>query len=80
MKIPKFKLFEDNADYNPSEHAKQLQERAKMNKTRYKAAQERGDNYGIALYTLKMKLDDYDMEKMKVRTAIQKLKMQYKKI
>ena len=80
MNIPTFKLFEDNADYNPQEHAKQLQERAKMNLERYKAAQKRGDNYGIALYKLKMQLDDLDMEKMKVRTAIQKLKIQYKKI
>tara|TARA_R100001530_G_C4212015_1_gene127685 strand:+ start:113 stop:355 length:243 start_codon:yes stop_codon:yes gene_type:complete len=80
MRLPNFKLFEDNADFSPSERAKQLAERNKMNLARYKAAQERGDNYGIKYYELRLQLDKIDKEKMKVRSAILKLKQQYKKV
>lgn len=85
MRLPKFNIFEaevkeDSADYKPGEHAAQLARRRKMDTERYKAAQDRGDNYAIKLYELRLKLDDIDMEKMKVRTAIQKLKQQFKKI
>jgi predicted ATP-grasp superfamily ATP-dependent carboligase len=51
-----------------------------MNLERFKAAQERGDNYSIKLYELRLKLDDLDKKKMEIRTAIQKLKQQYEKI
>jgi|3_EtaG_2_1085321.scaffolds.fasta_scaffold228662_2 hypothetical protein len=85
MRLPKFNLFEaaikeDNKEYDPSAHAKQLKERAEMNLRRYRAAQDRGDNYGIKYYELRIKLDDLDMEKMKIRTAIQQLKQKFKKI
>jgi len=80
MRISNFKLFEDSADYSPGEHAAQLAKRHKMNMERFKAAQERGDNYSIKLYELRLKLDDYDKKKMEIRTAIQKLKQQYEKI
>jgi hypothetical protein len=80
MRLPNFKLFEDNADYSPGEHAAQLATRHKMNLERFKAAQERGDNYSIKLYELRLKLDDLDKKKMEIRTAIQKLKQQYEKI
>ncbi len=78
-KFENFGIEESNADYNPSEHAQQLARRKKQNLQRYKAAQERGDNYAIKLYELKLKLDDIDMEKMKVRAAIKKVKEQFKK-
>ena len=85
MRLPKFNLFEtqikeDNAEYNPSEHAAQLARRKKQDLQRYKAAQERNDVYAKSLYELKLKLDDIDIEKMKVRAAILKLKTQYKKV
>ena len=85
MRLPNFNIFEaeikeDSAAYNPGQHAAQLARRKKQDTERYKAAQERGDNYAIKLYELRLKLDDIDMEKMKVRAAIQKLKQQFKKI
>jgi hypothetical protein len=85
MRLPKFHIFEakvkeDSATYNPSEHAAQLARRKKQDTERYKAAQERGDNYAIKYYELRLKLDDIDVEKMKTRAAIQKLKQQFKRI
>ena len=80
MRLPNFKLFEDNSNYNPNEHAAQLKKRNDQNLQRFRAAQDRGDNYGIALYKFKLELDKLDMEKMKIRTSILKLKQQYKKV
>ena len=80
MRLPNFKLFEDNSNYNPNEHAAQLKKRNDQNLQRFRAAQDRGDNYSIALYKFKLELDKLDMEKMKVRTSILKLKQQYKKV
>jgi DNA/RNA-binding domain of Phe-tRNA-synthetase-like protein len=85
MRLPRFNIFEakikeDSATYNPSEHAAQLARRKKQDTERYKAAQERGDNYAIKYYELRLKLDDIDVEKMKTRAAIQQLKKKFKRI
>jgi len=61
-------------EFSPSEAARRLKDREKENIQRYRAAQEREDNYAIALYELKIKLDKMDLERLKVQTAIHDLK------
>ena len=73
--IPKFdKYLTEASDYefNPSEAAARLKTREKENIQRYRAAQERGDNYAIELYQLKVQMDKIDLEALKVQTAIHK--------
>lgn len=75
-----FKLFEDNAEYNAGEHRQQLKRREMQNIQRYKDAQERQDNYAIKYYEFRMKLDDLDAEKAKIRYQIQNLKKKFGKL
>lgn len=80
--IPKFKKYLNEAsdyEFNPSEAATRLKNREKENIQRYRAAQDRGDNYAIALYELKIKLDKIDLEALKVQTAIHDLKNKFGK-
>ena len=75
--IPKFENYLNEAsdyEFNPSEAAKRLKNREKENIQRYRAAQDRGDNYAIELYELKIKMDKIDLEGLKVQTAIHQLK------
>jgi len=75
--IPKFENYlNEDSDYecNPSEAARRLKDREKENIQRYRAAQDRGDNYAIELYELKIKMDKIDLEGLKVQTAIHQLK------
>ena len=75
--IPKFdKYLTEASDYefNPTDAAKRLKDREQENIQRYRAAQERGDNYAIELYQLKVKMDKIDLEGLKVQTAIHQLK------
>ena len=75
--IPKFdKYLTEASDYefNPNDAAKRLKDREQENIQRYRAAQERGDNYAIELYQLKVQMDKIDLEALKVQTAIHKLK------
>ena len=75
--IPKFdKYLTEASDYefNPTDAAKRLKAREQENIQRYRAAQERGDNYAIELYQLKVKMDKIDLEGLKVQTAIHQLK------
>jgi hypothetical protein len=78
MSITNFKDFNINEasdyEFNPSEAARRLKDREKENIQRYRAAQEREDNYAIALYQLRIKLDKMDLERLKVQTAIHDLK------
>jgi hypothetical protein len=67
-------------EYDPAAHAERLKRREKQNIERYRAAQDREDNYGITLYELKIKLDKIDLEKLKVLTAINDLKNKFDKI
>lgn len=64
----------DDYEFNPSEAAERLKRREEQNIQRYRAAQDREDNYGIALYELKIKLDKIDLERLKIQTAIHALK------
>lgn len=69
----------DEYEYDPKSHAERLDRREEQNLQRYRAAQDRGDNYAIALYELRIKLDKIDKEKLKVLTAIDKLKEKFNK-
>lgn len=66
-------------DYDPDAHAERLKRREQQNIQRYRAAQDRGDNYAIALYELKIKMDKIDLEKLKVLKAIDDLKEKFDK-
>tara|TARA_R100000008_G_C3484853_1_gene115714 strand:- start:139 stop:390 length:252 start_codon:yes stop_codon:yes gene_type:complete len=83
MSISNFKDFNINeaADYefDPSAAAKRLKDREQENIQRYRAAQDRVDNYAIALYELRIKLDKIDLERLKVQTAIHDLKKKFGK-
>lgn len=75
--IPKFENYLNEAsdyEFNPNEAARRLKDREKENIQRYRAAQDRGDNYAIELYQLKVQMDKIDLEGLKVQTAIHKLK------
>ena len=75
--IPKFKNYLTEAsdyEFNPNEAATRLKAREKENIQRYRAAQDRGDNYAIELYELKIKMDKIDLEGLKVQTAIHQIK------
>ncbi len=73
-------LNEDNSDFKQGIKIDELKRRHKMNIERYRAAQERGSNYHIKLYELRLKLDNHDFEKMKIRSAIKNLKKQHNKL
>jgi hypothetical protein len=82
MSIPKFNEYLTEAEdyeFNPSEAASRLKKREKENIQRYRAAQDRGDNFAIELYSLRVKLDKMDLERLKVQTAIHDLKNKYGK-
>jgi hypothetical protein len=66
-------------EYDPSAHAERLKRREEQNIERFRAAQDRGDNYAIALYELKIKMDKIDLEKLKVLKAIDDLKKKFDK-
>lgn len=66
-------------EYDPDAHAERLKRREEQNIQRYRAAQDRGDNYAIALYELRIKLDKIDFEKLKVLKAIEDLKEKFNK-
>jgi len=69
----------EDYEFNPSEAAERLKKREKENIQRYRAAQDRGDNFAIELYSLRVKLDKMDLERLKVKTAIHDLKNKYDK-
>ena len=67
-------------EFNPSETAERLKRREQQNIVRYRAAQDRGDTFAVALYELKIKMDKIDLEKLKVLTAIHDLKKKFDKL
>lgn len=67
-------------EYDPTAHAERLKRREQQNIDRYRAAQDRQDNYAIALYELKIRMDKIDLEKLKVLTAIHDLKKKFDKL
>lgn len=70
----------NDTEYDPAAHAERLKRRELQNIQRYRAAQDRGDNYAIALYELKIKMDKIDLEKLNVLATIQDLKKKFDKI
>jgi hypothetical protein len=76
--IPNFNLFDLNEaekhEFNPGETAERLKRREQQNVERYRAAQDRVDNYGIQYYKYRIQMDKLDLEKLKIMTAIHKLK------
>jgi hypothetical protein len=77
-----YSITNEAADYiyNPTDHAERLKRREKQNIERFRAAQDRQDNYAISLYELKIKIDKIDLEKIKILAAINNLKKQNNKI
>ena len=80
--IPNFNLFNLNEakkhEFNPGETAERLKRREQQNVERYRAAQDRVDNYAIQYYKLRIQMDKLDLESLKVKTAIHKLKQSKK--
>ena len=78
MSISNFENFDLNEaekhEFNPNETAERLKRREQQNIERYRAAQDRVDNYAIQYYKYRIQLDKIDLEKLKVLTAIHKLK------
>jgi hypothetical protein len=69
----------EDYEYDPGAHAERLKRREEQNIERYRKAQDRQDNYAIALYELKIKMDKIDLERLKVLTAIHDLKQKFDK-
>ncbi len=69
-----FNINEATHEFNPNETAERLKRREQQNIERYRAAQDRVDNYAIQYYKYRIQLDKIDLEKLKVLTAIHKLK------
>tara|TARA_R100001163_G_C5047304_1_gene184488 strand:- start:438 stop:686 length:249 start_codon:yes stop_codon:yes gene_type:complete len=82
MSITNFEDFNLNEaekhEFNPSETAERLKRREQQNIERYRAAQDRVDNYAIQYYKYRIQMDKIDLEKLKIMTAIHKLKQSKK--
>jgi len=75
-----FELTEgDKHEFNPNETAERLKRREQQNVVRYRAAQDREDNYGIEYYKYKIAIDKIDLQKLKLMTQIHQLKQKHKK-
>lgn len=80
IKDPSNSITEDqDYEYIPGAHAERLKRREQQNIERYRKAQDRKDNYAIALYELKIKMDKIDLERLNVLTAIHDLKQKFDK-
>ena len=66
-------------EFNPNETAERLKRRETQNIERYRAAQEREDNYGTTYYKYRIAIDKIDLQKLKLMTQIHQLKQKYKK-
>ena len=82
MSISNFESFSVNEasdyEFNPNEAARRLKEREEENIQRFRAAQEREDNYAIEYYKYRIQLDKIDLERLKVQTKIHQLKQKKK--
>jgi len=72
-------LEEEAYEFVPQETLDRLKKREEMNLTRFRAAQDRGDNYAIKYYELRITLDKIDKKKLEVQTEIYKLNKKFKK-
>lgn len=66
-------------EFNPGETAERLKRREQQNIERYRAAQEREDNFGTTYYKYRIAIDKIDLQKLKLMTQIHQLKQKYKK-
>lgn len=69
----------EDYEFDPNETLERLEKREEMNIRRFRAAQERKDNFAIEFYQLRIKIDKIEREKLKVQNAIHQLKKQFKK-
>ena len=88
MNIPNFESFELNEAgkhaaeehatkqhaFQPGATAMRLKRREQQNIERFRAAQERGDNYGVTYYKYRIAIDKIDIQKLKLQTQIHQLK------
>jgi|TARA_R110000744_G_scaffold173880_1_gene292598 hypothetical protein len=83
MSITNFESFglneADKHEFNPNETAERLKRRETQNIERFRAAQEREDNYGIEYYKYRIAIDKIDLQKLKLMTQIHQLKKKNKK-
>lgn len=83
MAISNFESFglneQEKHEFKPNETAERLKRREQQNIERFRAAQDRGDIYGITYYKYRTAIDKIDMEKLKLMTQIHQLKQKYKK-
>ena len=70
---------EEKYVFDPQESYNRLKKREEMNIRRYRDAQNRGDNYAIKLYELRIKMDAVDKKKIEIQTAISELDKKYGK-
>ena len=74
------KMYEEETyKFDAQESYDRLKKREEMNIKRYRAAQDRGDNYAIKLYELRIKMDSVDKKKIEIQTAIAELNKKFKK-
>jgi hypothetical protein len=69
----------DKHEFSPNETAERLKRREQQNIERYRAAQEREDNFGTTYYKYRIAVDKLDLQKLKLMTQIHQLKQKYKK-
>ena len=74
-----FNINEAEHEFNPNETAERLKRREKQNIERFRAAQEREDNFAIEYYQYRISIDKLDLEKLKFQTKIHQLKQKYGK-
>ena len=88
-KIPKFDIFEsddhnqinleiieeqDDYEFDPAEANDRLKRRMDKHVQRFRAAQERQDNYYIEYYKIMIQIDKLDQSKLKLKSQLYKLK------
>lgn len=66
-------------EFNPNETAERLKRREQQNIERFRAAQDRADEFATQYYQLRISLDKMDIQRLKVQTKIHQLKQKYGK-
>ena len=74
-----FNINEAEHEFKPNETAERLKRREKQNIERFRAAQDREDNFAIEYYQYRISIDKLDLEKLKFQTKIHQLKQKYGK-
>ena len=74
-----FNINEAEHEFNPNETAERLKRREQQNIERFRAAQDRADEFATQYYQLRISLDKMDIQRLKVQTKIHQLKQKYGK-